>query len=112
MLKNDPEMANLIHNIPTANDEYHRDNNNNNITKYFELNKNSLIDLAEKNYENLVEAFTKNAIHIATSVSSSTNPTLSLPQSSSTFPNSFDQIDIYGIEESENYHNSKGDIVI
>jgi predicted HTH domain antitoxin len=108
-IKADPQMVNLIQNMPSTNDgEQYKDNNN--ITKYLELYKDRILNLGEKNYENLVEAFTKNAIHIATSASSSTNPTLSLPQSSSTFPNSVDQIDIYGIEESENYHNSKGDI--
>jgi hypothetical protein len=44
------------------------------------------------------------------STSSSLNPTLSLPQSSSTFPNSFDQIDTFRKEESESFDNSKGDI--
>jgi hypothetical protein len=101
-LKGDPEIVHLIHNIPTANDDYHRDNNNNNITKYFELNKNRLIDLAEKNYENLVEALTNNAINTFAH-SSSPNTTLSLPQSSSTIPNSFDQIDTFRKEESEFY---------
>jgi hypothetical protein len=62
----------------------HKDNRNN--VKYLESNKDSILDLFEKNYENLVEAFTKNAIHIAASASSSLNPTLSLPQQSSTFP--------------------------
>jgi DNA-binding CsgD family transcriptional regulator len=107
-IKADPQMVNLIINIPSGNDEQqHKDDN---ITKYLELNKDNILYLTEKNYENLVEAFTKNAIDIAASASSSLNPTLSLPQSSSTFPNSFDQNDTYRIEESENSHNNKGDI--
>jgi hypothetical protein len=65
-------MANLIYSIPinANNGEQHKDNNNNSI-KYLEANKDILLDLAEKNYENLVEALTKNAIHIAASASSS-----------------------------------------
>jgi hypothetical protein len=38
------------------------------------------------------------------------NPTLSLSQSSFTFQNSFDQIDIFRKEESESLDTSKGDI--
>ena len=45
-LKNDPEMAKLIYNIPTTNDgEQHKDDNNNNITKYLELKKDKILDL-------------------------------------------------------------------
>ena len=56
-------MVNLIHNISTVNDgERDKDNN---ITKYLEFNKDSLIDLAEKHYENLVEVLTNNAINNA-----------------------------------------------
>ena len=80
-LKDDPQMAKLIQNIASTNDGEQHDDKNNNITQYFESNKDSLLDFTEKNYENLVEAFTKNAIATASS-----NPTLSLPQSSSTFP--------------------------
>ncbi len=36
--------------------------NNINITKYLEFNKDRILDLAEKNYENLVEALTNDAI--------------------------------------------------
>ena len=73
-LQNDPQMLKLIQNMPSANDgEQYKDNNN--ITKYLEHNKNSLIDLAEKNYENLVEILTNNVIDTA----SSSNPTLSSP---------------------------------
>jgi hypothetical protein len=50
------------------------------MLQYLELNKNILLDLSEKHYENLVEALTNNAIG---SVSYS-NSTLPLP-SSSTF---------------------------
>jgi hypothetical protein len=66
--------------------------------------------LTEKHYENLVEALTNNAIDNAGAFSSS-NPTLSLPQSSSIFPGPLNKIAIYRIEEPEDYHNnSKGDI--
>jgi hypothetical protein len=103
-LKNDPQMVKLIQNIPSANDG---EQYNNNITKYLESNKESVLYLAEKNYENLVEALTNNAIATASS-----NPTLSLPQSSSpTFQSPSNQSDTYRIEEPERYHNnSKGDI--
>ena len=50
-LKADPQLANLIYSILTANNgEKHKDNDdNNNVTKYLESNKNSILDLAEKN---------------------------------------------------------------
>ena len=71
-MKHDSEMANLNYNIPTTNDgEQHKDDNNNNALKYLEVNKNSLSDLAEKHYENLVEALTNNAV-----ANTSPNPTL------------------------------------
>jgi hypothetical protein len=100
-------MIKLIYNIPRANDgQQHKDNN---ITKYVEVNKDRLIDLAEKHYENLVEALTNNAIDSATAASS--NPILSLPQSSlSTFPSLSNQSDNHRIEASESFHNSRGDI--
>ena len=41
-LKADPQLARLIQNITTANDGEHNKDNNNNITKYFEFNKDSL----------------------------------------------------------------------
>jgi hypothetical protein len=63
--------------------------------------------LTEKNYENLVEALTTNGID---TVSASSNPILSLPQSSFTFQDVSDQNDTYRIEESESFDNSKGDI--
>jgi hypothetical protein len=84
-LKNDPEMANLIYNIPTTNDGEQHKGNNNNITKYLEFNKDRILNLAEKQYENLVEALTNNVMN--TAANSSYNPKLSLPQSSFTFPN-------------------------
>jgi hypothetical protein len=58
-LKTDPEMVKLIQNMPSANDGKHNDNN---IAKYIESNKDKILDLAEKHYENLVEALTNNAI--------------------------------------------------
>jgi hypothetical protein len=107
-LKADPQMIKLIQNMPSAIDgEQYKDNNN--ITRYLELNKNRILNLSEKHYENLVEALTNNAIDIAGAFSSS-NPILSLPQSSSAFPNSFDQNDTYRIEDTESLRNSKGDI--
>ena len=75
-LKTDPQMVKLIQNIPSADD----DNDSNNITKYFEINRHSLLNLGEKNYENLVEALTNDSIPNA--VTSSSNPTPSLPHSS------------------------------
>ena len=63
-------MVNLIYNIPVANDGKNKDNN---ITKYLEFNKDNFVDLAEKNYQNLVEALTNNAIDTA----SSSNPIIS-----------------------------------
>jgi hypothetical protein len=95
-------MVNVIYNIPRANDgEQYKDNN---ITKYLELNKDILLDLSEKHYENLVEALTNNAIGSA----SYSNSTLPL-SSSSTFVD-VHKSDPYRIEESEDFHNSKGDI--
>ena len=96
-------MTNLIHKIVTTNDgQQHKDDNNNKAIKYLEVNKNSLSDLAEKHYENLVEVQTNNAV-----ANTSPNPTLS--SSSSTFPSSFDQSDIYRRKESETYHNDNDD---
>jgi type II secretory ATPase GspE/PulE/Tfp pilus assembly ATPase PilB-like protein len=62
-------MVKLIQNKPSANDsEQEKDNN---ITKYLESNKDILLDLAKKNYENLVEALINNAIDNAANASSS-----------------------------------------
>jgi hypothetical protein len=72
-LKNDPQMVKLIYDIPTMNDgEQHKDNN---IKKYLEFNKDSILHLAEKHYENLVEALTNNTIN---SDVASSDPTFSL----------------------------------
>jgi hypothetical protein len=108
-LRTDPQMANLIHNMRATPDSRGHDNNNdNNIIKYLELNKTRILNLANKNYENLVEVFTNNAIsNIANA--SSFNPTLSLTSSSSAFPNPFNQSDTHRIEESGSFHNSKGE---
>ena len=110
-LQNDPEIIKAIYSMSTnANDgEKHKDNDNNVVTKYLKSNKDHILNLGEKNYENLVEALTNNAIN-AVDASSSLNPTLSLPQSSSTFPKPPNQNDTYRIEESEIYDDSKGDI--
>jgi hypothetical protein len=66
-IKADPQMVKLIQNIPGANDgEQHKDNdNNNNIIKYIESNKDSLLYLTEKHYENLVEVLTNNVMNTA-----------------------------------------------
>ena len=53
-------------------------NNNNGNTKYLEVNKDNILYLTEKHYENLVEALTNDSISNGTT--SSSNPTLSLPQ--------------------------------
>ena len=67
------------------------------------------MNLGEKNYENLAEALTNDFISsVATSCAS--NPSLSLPSSSSTLPSPLNQSDIYRIEESESFHDDKGDI--
>jgi hypothetical protein len=106
-LKADPQMVKLIQNMPSANDgEQYNDNNN--ITQYFESNKDRILNLGEKNYENLIETLTDNVTN--TVGVSSSNSTLSVPQSSSTFPNLPNQTHTYRKDDSEIYHNSKGDI--
>jgi hypothetical protein len=104
-LKADPQMINLIYNIGTANNgEQHKDND---ITKYLESNKDRIINLTEKHYENLVKALTNNAIDATVS----SNLILSLLSSSSTFPNLSTQSDNHIMEDSESIrNNSKGDI--
>ena len=101
-------MIKLIQNITGANDGKQHKDNHINITQYIESNKEHIFNLGEKHYENLLEVLVNNAID--TAANSSSNPTLLLPQSSSTFPNSFDQIDTFRKEESESFDNSKGDI--
>jgi hypothetical protein len=85
-------MANLIYNMSATPDDRGHDNNNddNNVIKYLELNKTGILDLSEKNYENVVEALTNDSI-----ANASSNPTLSLPQSSSTFPTPSNESDLY-----------------
>ena len=68
------------------------------INQVLELNKDRLLNLGQKNYKNLVEALTNNAI-----IDYSSNPTLSLPQVSSTLPSRLSQTDIYRTEEPEIY---------
>jgi hypothetical protein len=66
------------------------------------------LDLAEKNYKNLVEAQTNNIIDTA---ANSFNLTLSLPSSSSSiFSSPYNQSDNDRIEEPESFNNNKGDI--
>ena len=52
-LKADPQMVKLIQNMPSANDGEQYKDNNNNITQYFESNKDRILNLGQKNYENL-----------------------------------------------------------
>ena len=62
-------MIDLIQNIAgTGNGEQDKDNHIN-ITQYFESNKDRILNLSEQNYENLVEAFTNNAIDTAADAS-------------------------------------------
>jgi hypothetical protein len=105
-LKADPQMVKLIKNIPGVIDGEQYKDNHINIAKYLELNKDRILNLGEKNYVNLIEALTNNAIDIA----SSSNPTLSLLQSQSTVPGISNQNDMYRKEPSESFHNNKGDI--
>ena len=108
-LKDDPQMAKLIQNIASTNDGEQHDDKNNNITQYIESNNDKILHLAEKHYESLVDTLTNDAMD--TAAISSSSPRLSLPQSSSMFPNLSTQSGTYRIEEeSEIYDNSKGDI--
>ncbi|HEX5977735.1 MAG TPA: hypothetical protein VFY68_10680 [Nitrososphaeraceae archaeon] len=79
-------MIKLIQNIPCTNDGEQNEGitNNDIITKYLESNKDGLLHLAEKHYENLVETLTNNTVYSA----AASNSTLLLPQSSSTFSSS------------------------
>ena len=80
-------MIKLIQNISCANDGEQYKDNDINITQYFESNKDRILDLAKKHYENLVKALTNNALDTAALYSSS-DPTLSLPLLSFIFPKS------------------------
>jgi hypothetical protein len=55
-------MINMIYKILTTNDrEQYKDNNNNDSSnKYLQPNNDNILDLAEKHYKNLFEAFTNN----------------------------------------------------
>jgi F0F1-type ATP synthase gamma subunit len=93
-LKADPQMIKLIQNIPSANDGEQDKDDNNNIIKYLEFNKDSILYLTEKNYENLVETLTNNVIGTTADTSFSSNLVTSLPlSSSSTFSRPSDQSD-------------------
>ena len=105
-IKADPQMVKLIQNIPSANDGEQHTDDNNNIAKYIGSNKDRILALTEKNYENLVEVFTNNVINTAPAASSSSNSSLSPTFNFVTW----NQSDVYRIEESENFHDSKGDI--
>ena len=83
-IKADPQMVKLIQNMLSANDGQQHKENNDNAIKYLEANKNSILHLTEKNYENLVGALTNDAVD-------NTSPNPRLSSSSSTFPSSFDQ---------------------
>ena len=84
-IRSDPKMINIIYKILTTNDrEQYKDNNNNDIAiKYLQPNNDNILDLAEKHYENLVEAFTNNPIN----ASFSFNPIpVQLPITTATSP--------------------------
>ncbi|HZC49122.1 MAG TPA: hypothetical protein VE244_08695 [Nitrososphaeraceae archaeon] len=68
-LQNDPEIIETIYNMASVNNGGHIDNNNN-IINYLEANNDSILDLAGKQYENLVEAVTNDAISSADASSS------------------------------------------
>jgi hypothetical protein len=106
-IKADPQMVKLIQNIPCANDgEQHKDNHIN-ITQYFECNKDSVLYLAEKHYENFVETVTNHAIK--TAADASPNNTLSL--SSPIFNlGPYNRSDTHRKEDQEIYDDSKDDI--
>jgi hypothetical protein len=98
-LKDNPQMVKIIQNIPSANDgEQHKDNNDINITQYFESNRDRIMKLGEKNYENLVEALTNNAIDTVSTCSIS-----SVLEPSSTFLGPCPQTYIHRVEESEGF---------
>jgi hypothetical protein len=69
-------MIKFIQNIPRANDGEQYIDNHINITQYFESNKDRILNLSEKNYQNLVEALTNKTIG-ADTASSSSNPIIS-----------------------------------
>ncbi|MDQ3838594.1 MAG: hypothetical protein M3297_04925 [Thermoproteota archaeon] len=56
-LKDNPQMVKLIQKMPSANDGGQYNDNNNHIIKFIEVNKDRIMYLAEKHYENLVEAW-------------------------------------------------------
>ena len=67
-------MINIIYKVLIANDGEQRKGDNDSVTKYLESNKNIILDLAEKNYEKLLEALANNAINTV----ASSNFTLSI----------------------------------
>jgi ABC-type phosphate/phosphonate transport system substrate-binding protein len=81
-LRANPQMGSLIYSIPSANNSQQDKDNSNNITKCLESNKDSIWGLAEKNYQNLIEALTNNSIDAAANAySCSFNFILQLPSS-------------------------------
>lgn len=99
-IKADPEMVKLIQNMPSANDGGQYKDNNNNIKEYLEFNKDRLLEMTEKHYENLVETLTNNVADTTADTSFSSNLITSLPlSSSSTFSHPSDQSDTYRREE-------------
>jgi hypothetical protein len=70
-LKADPQMVKLIQNIPSTNNGKQHKDDNNIIAQYYESNKDSLLYLTEKNYENFVETLTNDSISRA---AASSNP--------------------------------------
>jgi hypothetical protein len=109
-LKSDPQMINIIYKILTENDrEQDKDNSNDNVIKYLEFNKDNLLDLAEKNYNSLVEVLTNIAISGAED-SLSSLPTITLSSSLLAFPSLSNQSNTYKIDNPESFPNSEGDI--
>ena len=101
-LRSDPQMIDTIYKILAVNDLEQDEDISNNAIGYFEVNKDRILDLTEKNYENLLEELTNNVMN--TAANSSYNHTFSLPQSSpSIFKSPSNQSDIYRIEESDIY---------
>jgi hypothetical protein len=80
-----------------------------NIAKYLESIKDAVLDLAEKNYNNIVEALKGSYRYCFVSV----NFASSLLQSSlSTFPSPSNQSDSFRIKDLDIYYNNKVDIGI
>ena len=58
-------MIDTIYKILAVNDLEQDEDISNNAIGYFEVNKDRILDLTEKNYENLLEELTNNVMHTA-----------------------------------------------